>query len=160
MPGPAKYSGNYDKQVAIFAQVAGAVRNDGGPHRDDTIIFYRQKHHWSWFIPIDDEVVSVGIVVPGASFKARRQNQADFVTTMLHEINPERAAIWQADEAVQRPSGIFGTRLPARTRRPKNRCPFGIPRRRRTSDSFFSARDLQVRFPRTIAALVDKLRSG
>ena len=62
--GP-KYSGNYDKQIAIFSQVAGAIR-DEGPHRDDTLIFYQKKYHWSWFIPIDGEVTSVGTVVPAA----------------------------------------------------------------------------------------------
>jgi hypothetical protein len=41
--GP-KYRGNYDKQIAIFSQVAGAIR-DEGPHRDDTLIFYQKKYH-------------------------------------------------------------------------------------------------------------------
>src|SRR6202035_4483582 len=39
--GP-KYRGNYDKQIAIFSQVAGAIR-DEDPHRDDTLIFYQKK---------------------------------------------------------------------------------------------------------------------
>ena len=85
--GP-KYRGNYDKQIAIFSQVEGAIR-DEGPHRDDTLIFYQQKYHWSWFIPLDDEVVSVGVVVPAAYLKHRGESKRDFLVRELHELNPE-----------------------------------------------------------------------
>jgi flavin-dependent dehydrogenase len=86
----SKYSGNYDKQVAIFSQVAGAVRDDG-PNRDDTLIFYKKKYHWSWFIPLDDEVVSVGVVAPAAYFKERRESRAAYLARELQELNPEMA---------------------------------------------------------------------
>lgn len=85
--GP-KYRGNYDKQIAIFSQVANALRDDG-PTRDDTQIFYQKKYHWSWFIPIDSEVVSVATVIPSAYFKERKESKADFLRRELHEINPE-----------------------------------------------------------------------
>lgn len=85
--GP-KYSGNYDKQIAIFSQVAGALR-DEGDNRDDTLIFYQRKYHWSWFIPIDRETVSVGVVIPAAYFKDKRESKADFLTRELRELNPE-----------------------------------------------------------------------
>jgi flavin-dependent dehydrogenase len=88
--GP-KYSGNYDKQIAIFSQVAGATRNEDGPNRDDTLIFYQKKHHWSWFIPLDDEVVSVGAVVPAAHFKATNLDRTEFLRHAIGEINPELA---------------------------------------------------------------------
>jgi 1H-pyrrole-2-carbonyl-[peptidyl-carrier protein] brominase len=86
--GP-KYRGNYDKQIAIFSQVAGAIRYQDGPNRDDTLIYYQKKHHWAWFIPLDDELVSVGVVIPGAYFKSKRENKADFLRRELHELNPE-----------------------------------------------------------------------
>jgi 1H-pyrrole-2-carbonyl-[peptidyl-carrier protein] brominase len=85
--GP-KYRGNYDKQIAIFSQVPGAIR-DEGPHQDDTLIFYQKKHHWSWFIPLDRDVVSVGVVIPAAYFKEKQESKAEFLKRELHELNPE-----------------------------------------------------------------------
>src|SRR5208337_1336027 len=66
--GP-KYLGNYDKQVAFFSQVVDTVRDDGSSREsdpDNTLIFYQKKYHWSWFIPIESNVVSVGVVTPSA----------------------------------------------------------------------------------------------
>src|SRR6266446_8174646 len=66
--GP-KYLGNYDKQVAFFSQTTDAVRGSaasGEDSKDNTVIFYAKKFHWSWFIPLDKEVVSVGLVLPRA----------------------------------------------------------------------------------------------
>ncbi len=85
--GP-KYRGNYDRQIAIFSQVVGAIR-DEGPHRDDTLILYRRKNHWSWFIPLDEEVVSVGVVVPAAYFAEKKESKRDFLVRELHDLNPE-----------------------------------------------------------------------
>jgi flavin-dependent dehydrogenase len=80
--------GHYDRQVAIFTQLKGAIRNDP-PHRDDTLIFYKQLVHWAWFIPIDDEVTSVGIVAPGRYFAARRESKRDFLLRELDELHPD-----------------------------------------------------------------------
>lgn len=84
--GP-KYSGNYDKQIAIFSQVADTVRYESGPN--DTLIFFQKKYHWAWFIPLSDEVVSVGVVCPAAYFKEKRESKADFLKRELRELNPE-----------------------------------------------------------------------
>ncbi len=89
--GP-KYLGNYDKQIAIFSQVKNAIRGEGGSrdkHKDNTLIFYQKKYHWAWFIPIDDDVVSVGIVVPSAYFVAKRESKSDFIKREIRELNPE-----------------------------------------------------------------------
>lgn len=89
--GP-KYLGNYDKQIAIFSQVGGAVRDDGGTrdtHKDNTLIFYQKKFHWAWFIPLDDDAVSVGVVVPAAYFQEKRETKRDFLARELHELNPD-----------------------------------------------------------------------
>jgi flavin-dependent dehydrogenase len=89
--GP-KYLGSYDKQIAIFSQIRGGIR-DGGDSRktakDNTLIFYKKKFHWAWWIPIDDEVVSVGIVCPAAYFRDRKESKAAFVARELHELHPE-----------------------------------------------------------------------
>ena len=83
-----KERGPYDKQVAIFSQVVDAVR-DPGEAAGNTLIFYREKHHWAWFIPLDEEVVSVGIVVPSEYFKAQRLSKPDFLRQELLKLNPE-----------------------------------------------------------------------
>ena len=69
--GP-KFVGNYDKQMAIFSQVAGTIRDDT---QGDTLLFYQKKHHWAWFIPLTDEIVSVGVITPAAYFKDEGRKQ-------------------------------------------------------------------------------------
>src|SRR5262245_36113177 len=68
--GP-KYLGSYDKQVAFFTHVRGAIRGgatSGEDAKDNTIILYDKKFHWAWFIPIDKDVVSLGMVTPRANY--------------------------------------------------------------------------------------------
>jgi flavin-dependent dehydrogenase len=89
--GP-KYLGAYDRQVAFFSHVAGALRDHGttrDTHKDNTLIFYNKKYHWSWFIPLDEENVSVGVVVPSAYFLEKKLSKRDFLIKELHELNPE-----------------------------------------------------------------------
>jgi flavin-dependent dehydrogenase len=89
--GP-KYLGSYDKQIAIFSQVAGAIRDDDSSrenHPDNTLIFYQKKYHWTWFIPLDADVVSVGVVTPAAYFRESKESKRDFLIREMHEINPE-----------------------------------------------------------------------
>lgn len=88
--GP-KYLGSYDKQVAFFSQVVDTVRDDGGSRENDpdnTLIFYQQKYHWSWFIPLEGNVVSVGVVTPSAYFIEKKESRKDFLRRELHELNP------------------------------------------------------------------------
>ncbi len=89
--GP-KYLGAYDRQVAFFTHVESAIRDDGttrDTHKDNTLIFYNKKYHWSWFIPLDENVVSVGVVVPAAYFLEKKLSKQDFLVRELHELNPE-----------------------------------------------------------------------
>lgn len=93
--GP-KYLGAYDKQIAIFSQVSGAIRDTGtakdsdrNNHKDNTLIFYWKKYHWSWFIPLDGDVVSVGIVVPSAYFLSKKESPSDFFLREIQELHPE-----------------------------------------------------------------------
>jgi flavin-dependent dehydrogenase len=89
--GP-KYLGAYDKQIAIFSQVADTVRDNGGTRetdKDNTLIFYQKKYHWAWFIPLDDQVVSVGIVCPSAYFLEKKESKRDFYIRELRELHSE-----------------------------------------------------------------------
>jgi flavin-dependent dehydrogenase len=89
--GP-KYVGSYDKQVAFFTHLRGAVRGPGseGPDaRDNTLIFYDKKFHWAWFIPIDKDIVSVGMVTPGEEFAGRKQTPEEYFRSEIFNINPE-----------------------------------------------------------------------
>lgn len=89
--GP-KYRGNYDKQMAVFSQVVGGIRDDGDTRAlqpDNTIIFYKTKYHWSWWIPLDHQVISVGVVSPAAYFLNKKEQKKDFLTRELHELHPE-----------------------------------------------------------------------
>jgi FADH2-dependent halogenase len=83
-----KEQGNYDKQVAIFSQVTGAIR-DPGEAGGNTLIFYQQKHHWAWFIPLDQEMVSIGVVVPSAYFTLQKLAKGDFLRQEMGTLNPE-----------------------------------------------------------------------
>jgi flavin-dependent dehydrogenase len=91
LTGP-KYRGHYDRQIAIFSQVAGTVRDTGGSRDtapDNTLIFYQKKYHWAWFIPLDGEVVSVGVVIPSAYFLNKKETREQFLRRELQELNPE-----------------------------------------------------------------------
>lgn len=81
-------SGNYDKQVAVFSQVVGAIR-DEGDCRDDTLIFYHKKNHWAWLIPLDKEVVSIGIVTPSEYFTSQKISKMEFLVREKDTLNPE-----------------------------------------------------------------------
>ncbi len=89
--GP-KYMGSYDKQVAFFSHVRGAVRGPGteGPEaKDNTLIFYNKKFHWGWFIPVDKDIVSIGMVTPRDEFTKKKQTPEEYFRSELFNINPE-----------------------------------------------------------------------
>ena len=79
--------GGYEKQIAIFAHVKGAVR-DPGKDDGNTHIFYGKTDHWSWLIPIDQDVTSLGVVVPNAVFKASGLEKKNYFLQGLEALNP------------------------------------------------------------------------
>lgn len=97
-----KERGLYDTQIAIFTHVSGAKR-DPGDERDNTIIFYQKANHWAWFIPVDDETVSVGVVVPAAYFRERGESKRDFLSREMVELNDELTARVDGAEMVMEP---------------------------------------------------------
>ena len=85
--GPRKKSDQFNNDVAVFAHYQG-VERDPGTMGDNTFIFYSHIHHWSWFIPIASDKVSVGCVLP----KNRLVQCGSPEETMnwgLENINPE-----------------------------------------------------------------------
>lgn len=104
-----KVPGRYDKQVAIFSQVANPVRDNGDTrefHRDNTLIFYKSKFHWAWLIPLTDDTVSVGVVAPGAYFASRKESKADYLRRELMELNPELARRVEGCELIEEARAI------------------------------------------------------
>jgi 1H-pyrrole-2-carbonyl-[peptidyl-carrier protein] brominase len=100
-----KVHGNYNRQVAVFSQVAGAIR-DPGTASGNTLIFYREKHHWAWSIPLDDQVVSVGVVVPADYYRAKNESKHQFLLRELHQLNPELMRRLPEIEFVEEVRGI------------------------------------------------------
>ena len=83
-------AGRYDKQVAVFSQFRHAVR-DPGEHEGITIIFTRSRYHWAWFIPLDAEHTSVGVVSPGHVLKGSGLTPEAFLLEQLATLHPELA---------------------------------------------------------------------
>ncbi|MCB8926221.1 MAG: tryptophan 7-halogenase [Ardenticatenaceae bacterium] len=79
-----KERGKYDRQIAIYAHVKGAKRDE----QDNTLIFYEKKNHWAWFIPIDEDTVSIGVVTPSDYYRDSNEEMRDFYLREMHKINP------------------------------------------------------------------------
>ncbi len=80
-----KLPGSSDKQIGFFTQFANTIRDDGPTARyqpGNTLLYYQAKHYWAWFIPVSEELTSVGIVVRSDYFKKARMAKEDF---LLHE---------------------------------------------------------------------------
>ena len=78
----------FGHQIAVFTQFEGALRDDG-PMGNNTVIFYAKKHHWAWFIPLSESVVSVGAVVPIQTYKQIADSPEALMAWAAENINPE-----------------------------------------------------------------------
>lgn len=56
---------SFRRKVVVFSQFRGALR-DQGELANTTVIFQGESDQWAWFIPISDDVVSVGVVLATA----------------------------------------------------------------------------------------------
>ncbi|MCA9688279.1 MAG: tryptophan 7-halogenase [Myxococcales bacterium] len=97
--GP-KSRGRYDRQLAVYSHVRGALRDEGAAG-GNTLIFYEKTHHWAWFIPLDDDVVSVGVVVPSEYYKSSGLDTRGFYQREIGRVNPELARRLEAAELVE-----------------------------------------------------------
>jgi len=87
--GP-KLRGNYDKQIALYTQFSGTIRDGGSePHEQpgNTLLFYKKKNHWAWFIPVGDELTSVGVVFPAEYFKQAHLSKEEMVLRECRTMN-------------------------------------------------------------------------
>ena len=67
-----KVPGSSDKQIALFSQFANTIRDNGSERHQqpgNTLLYYQAKHYWAWFIPVSDELTSVGVVFRTEHFK-------------------------------------------------------------------------------------------
>jgi flavin-dependent dehydrogenase len=87
LTGP-KRRGRYARQVAIYAHFTG-IQRDPGAEAGNTLTYFQRKHHWCWFIPLDEEVTSLGFVVPGEYFQSRNESRQDFLLRELREFHHE-----------------------------------------------------------------------
>jgi hypothetical protein len=55
----------------------------------NTLIFYKQRDHWGWTIPIASNLVSIGVVAPAAYFKAQGLDKTDYLRQEMMSLNPE-----------------------------------------------------------------------
>ncbi|MCA1749200.1 MAG: NAD(P)/FAD-dependent oxidoreductase [Parasphingopyxis sp.] len=83
----ARQRTGYQNQVAFYAQMRG-VERDPAPRDGSTHIFYGDRHHWAWSIPLDDTLTSIGIVLPNDSFRDGNRNKEEIFAAGLAEINP------------------------------------------------------------------------
>lgn len=86
--GPKMRTG-YENQAAVFAQVRGLVR-DPGERDGSTHIFYGDKHHWAWSIPLSEDVTSLGVVMPKG---ALRRDGDDLETVYQHALTKVNAEL-------------------------------------------------------------------
>jgi flavin-dependent dehydrogenase len=85
----AKHRGRYSRQVAIYSHFTGAIRDT--PQWGNILTFFKNKHYWSWFIPLDEARTSIGFVVPGEYYRSRGESKEDFITRELNEFNSNLA---------------------------------------------------------------------
>jgi flavin-dependent dehydrogenase len=80
-----KHRGRYSRQVAIYSHFTGAIRDE--ENWGNILTFFKKKHYWSWFIPVNEETTSIGFVVPGEYCRARQESPTQFLTRELREFN-------------------------------------------------------------------------
>ncbi len=86
-----KMPGTSDKQISLFTQFANTIRDHGDDRSQqpgNTLLYYQAKHYWSWFIPVSEELTSVGIVVKTDYFKKARLSKEDFMLRECRRMTP------------------------------------------------------------------------
>jgi FADH2-dependent halogenase len=96
--GKVQYYDEFSRQAAVFTQFKGALR-DPGDMGNNTFIFYAEKHHWSWFIPLSPDTVSIGVVIPTSKLKELGGAEEAMAWGLKH-INPDLARRVETAEQV------------------------------------------------------------
>ncbi len=89
--GP-KIKGNYNNQIGVFSQIQDMTLDSGSdPSKapGNTLIFYKQRDHWAWTIPIASNLVSIGVVAPAAHFKEQGLNKTEYLRKEMMALNPD-----------------------------------------------------------------------
>jgi len=88
-----------DKQIALFTQFAGTIRDKGSElsqQPGNTLLSYERKHHWAWFIPVTEELTSVGVVFRTEYFtQARPIKGRDEVTDLSYNAYEKARVVLQ-----------------------------------------------------------------
>ena len=89
-----KIKGSYTNQVAVFSQLSDMVLDSGTETSQapgNSLIFYKEKDHWAWMIPLSDTLTSIGVVTPAPYLKARNLDKSEFLRTEILISNPDLA---------------------------------------------------------------------
>lgn len=89
--GP-KVKGNYNNQIGVFSQIEDMTLDSGSePSKaaGNTLIFYKQRDHWGWTIPLASNLVSIGVVAPAAYFKEQGLDKTEYLRKEIMSLNPE-----------------------------------------------------------------------
>jgi len=73
--------------VAVFSHFAGVPRADGRRAGDIRVVA-RDDLGWFWLIPISDDLMSVGAVLPRDAFKPRSRTEPEVLLTQLIDETP------------------------------------------------------------------------
>ncbi len=82
-----KERGRFAHQMAVYAHYDGAEFTEELGSRN-THIYYQRTFHWSWYIPMGGDTVSIGVVIPSEYFRAQQESTEDFLARELQELNP------------------------------------------------------------------------
>src|SRR5436309_3753105 len=87
-----KIKGSYTNQVAVFSQLSDMVLDSGTETSQapgNSLIFYKEKDHWAWMIPLSDTLTSIGVVTPAPYLKAQKLEKSEFLRTEILSLNPD-----------------------------------------------------------------------
>ncbi|MGH8095343.1 MAG: NAD(P)/FAD-dependent oxidoreductase [Chthoniobacterales bacterium] len=91
LTGP-KIKGGYANQIGVFSQIEDMVLDAGTePSKSlgNTLIFYKERDHWAWTIPLSPKLVSVGVVAPAAYFKKQGLEKTEYLRREIMNLNPD-----------------------------------------------------------------------
>ncbi len=102
----------------MFTQFAGTIRDNGSElsqQPGNTLLSYERKHHWAWFIPVTEELTSVGVVFRTEYFKqARPIKGRDEVTDLSYNAYEKARVVLQVMvrlSGLEEKTGTLGSAL-------------------------------------------------